>query len=198
MFGFFSGLSILVVVVVLGVASLGSSIAAGAFLGAPVLANLFPSLSQIAPAMTATAGVGLGNNPNGTITSDLRPKWGRLPSQPMLLGTLVGVLVAVYVGVRLDVLTNWFLAGGVVVASFVVPALSRIVAGRSAAAAGSAGSAGSARTEVPRPDGLSAPPEDLVRTLPLADADRRTLDGLLGVPAVAGAGTGGGDRGADR
>ena len=110
-FNFFGGLSVLVVVVVFGVSSLGSPVAAGAFLAAPFLVNIFPSLAQVTPTLTAAAGVGLGNNPNGAIPSDIRPSWAGLLRQPALLWGGLIALAAAYFATLGGVFSNWTFAG---------------------------------------------------------------------------------------
>jgi branched-chain amino acid transport system permease protein len=106
-FQFFSGLSILLVMVVVGISSAGAGVLCGLFLGGPTLANFFPSLTQLTPVLVGGAGVSVGTTPNGLIPSGLRPIWGSVVRRPRLLGTVVISIVAVW-GLRLGgVLNNW-------------------------------------------------------------------------------------------
>ncbi|MFI5040805.1 MAG: ABC transporter permease [Acidimicrobiales bacterium] len=106
-FDLFSGITILLAMVVAGVGSLGAPLFAGFFLGGPSLANLFPTFTQLTSITVAFAAVGIGRNPNGFIPSHLRPQWEVVARTPrLLIGLIVGV-AAVY-GLRLrDVLDNW-------------------------------------------------------------------------------------------
>lgn len=159
-FGFFSGLSILVIVVIFGVSSLGSAIAAGSILAAPFLTNLFPSLPQLTPALTATAGVGLGDNPNGAIASGLRPTWRPVVSRPGLLGAAAGIVALTYAATVSGLVTNWAFAGVLVVVLVGLPLLAR-------------------EPQPAKPSVLSAPPERLATDLPLSASDLAALDEVL-------------------
>jgi branched-chain amino acid transport system permease protein len=104
---FFSGLSILMVMVIGGINSIGASLFAGIFLGTPILSNLFPSLKELPLVLAGGAGIGLGKNPNGFIANDFRPKWDVFLQEPAGLVSLIAVLVAVW-GVRVGhAINNW-------------------------------------------------------------------------------------------
>lgn len=172
-FGFFNGLGVLIIVVVLGVATLGSPIGVGLFLAAPVLANLFPSIAQATPTLTAAAGVGLGNNPNGSIPSDMRPTWTRVAQDPPVLWTGVALLAVAYALTLAGAVSNWTFATACLAFAIVVPTVARIRATRR-------------YVEVPSPKlpsvrGLSATPEELAVRLPLSPTDLDRLDTVLGV-----------------
>ncbi|MGB6057350.1 MAG: hypothetical protein WBF71_03730, partial [Microthrixaceae bacterium] len=184
-FNFFGGLSILVVVVVFGVSSLGSPVAAGTFLAAPFLVNIFPSLAQVTPTMTAAAGVGLGDNPNGAIPSNLRPGWSGLLRQPQLLWGGLAALVVVYLATLTGAISNWAFAGFCVVFAVVMPAASQ---GLGRSSGGGPSVARSATHSDTRSNGISDSPERLALSLPLADADVAALDDMFGVRAGVGAG----------
>lgn len=166
-FSFLSGLSILVIVVIFGVASIGSAIAPGVFLAGPFMTNLFPSLSQMTPSMTAAAGIGLGDNPNGAIPAALRPGWLPVVRRPALLAGGSVVVAMAYVLCVTDVVTNWVFAGVVIAVAVIVPLLAR--------------EARAAEVPETRVDGLSDEPERLAASLPLRDTDAAALDTLLGV-----------------
>ena len=188
-FGFFGGLSVLVVVVIFGVASIGSPIAAGVFLAAPVLANVFPSLAQSTPTLTALAGVGLGNNPNGAIASDLRPSWSGLTRQRALLGGGTAVVVASYFTTLAEVTSNWFFVAVCIAYVVIMPNASRALSKRAIADRTSDGQqAGPLQAEpgLVANHGLSASPENLALALPLSQKDLATLDELLGIGSGGG------------
>jgi branched-chain amino acid transport system permease protein len=106
-FDLFSGVTLLLAMVVAGVSTIGAAVFAGFFLGGPSLANLFPTLTQLTAITVAFAAIGVGRNPSGFITSYFRPQWDTVVRSPKLLaGVLVGV-AALY-ALRLDgVLDNW-------------------------------------------------------------------------------------------
>jgi len=180
-FGFLGGLSVLVLVVVLGVGSLGSPIGAGAFLAAPVLPNLFPSLTQATASLTALAGIRLGDDPSGAIPSQLRPGWSGLARRRSLLAAGLAVLLGAYLLTLSGVTSNWFLVAVVLGFVVVLPPAGRMLTERA-----ERGRPGPTRPVVrpARADGLSDAPERLALALPLAEQDRRALDGLLGVPTA--------------
>ena len=106
-FQFFTGLSILLVMVVVGISSLGAGVACGLFLGGPTLANFFPSLSQLSPVLVGAAGTGVGTTPNGTIPSGLRPVWSSVVKRRWLLGAFVVVVVGAWALRLSGVIGNW-------------------------------------------------------------------------------------------
>jgi branched-chain amino acid transport system permease protein len=106
-FQFFTGLSILLVMVVVGISSLGAGVACGLFLGGPTLANFFPSLSQLSAVLVGAAGTGVGTTPNGTIPSGLRPVWSSVVRRRWLLGAFVVVVVGVWALRLSGVIDNW-------------------------------------------------------------------------------------------
>jgi branched-chain amino acid transport system permease protein len=90
-FDFVTGVTLLLAVVVGGVASVGSALVAGVFLGGPTLANLFPEWSQLTAMTVALAGIGIGNHPEG-IVAVLGPRWRPVARAPWVLGGLVAAL----------------------------------------------------------------------------------------------------------
>jgi len=91
-FQFFTGLSVLLTMVIVGIGSVGAAVGTGYFLGGPTLANFFPSLLQLQTVLVGGSAVGVGTSPNGMIPSGLRPVWGSVVRRRALL---VGVIVAV-------------------------------------------------------------------------------------------------------
>jgi branched-chain amino acid transport system permease protein len=106
-FQFFTGLSVLLVMVVVGISSVGAGVACGLFLGGPTLANFFPSLSQLSPVLVGAAGTGVGTTPNGTIPSGLRPVWSAVARRRWLLAAYVVVVVGAWVLRLTGVIDNW-------------------------------------------------------------------------------------------
>jgi branched-chain amino acid transport system permease protein len=126
-FQFFTGLSILLVMVVVGISSLGAGVAAGLFLGGPTLANFFPSLSQLSAVLVGAAGTGVGTTPNGTIPSGLRPVWSSVVKRRWLLGAFTVVVVGAW-GLRLGgVIDNWTMTWIDLAAVFGVPGIAYTV-----------------------------------------------------------------------
>jgi branched-chain amino acid transport system permease protein len=106
-FEFFNGIAILLSMVIGGVSAVAAALFTAFFLGGPTLANLFPSLTQLTSLTVAFAAIGVGRDPNGFVTSTIRPTWEPMRRTPKLLAGLL-VAVAVIYGLRLaDVLDNW-------------------------------------------------------------------------------------------
>ncbi len=178
-FSFFSGLSVIIAVVIAGVGSIGSAIAAGVFLGGPTVANLFPSISQLSNIAIGAAGVNLGNEPNGAmpkVRQDFEPV-GRRQARAVLGGGLA-VVVTAYVLAVTDTIGNWPLVAVLIATLIAMPVLARVVSATDTLAE---------RDRVA--DGLSAPPELLGLALPVTDTDRRVLERELGVSDLEPAGT---------
>lgn len=182
-FGFFNGLGVLIIVVVLGVSTLGSPIGAGLFLTAPVLANLFPSIAQATPTLTAAAGVGLGNNPNGSIPSDLRPSWSVAASDPMLFWPSSAVVAAAYVATLSDAISRWSFAYVCTAFVVIVPTVARIRRRRSEERGAEPAPTSGTTVDLRGP---LAQPEQLAQSLPLSDADLHLVDQILGVEPIGG------------
>lgn len=178
-FGFFSGLGLIVVVVVFGVSSLGSPVAAGSFLGAPLLANLLPTLAQITPALTATAGVGLGDDPNGAITSRLRPLWEPVGRRPGLMALAAAALTGTYLAALGGILSNWAFAMTTLAMLILVPALAAHRPGRSSEVVPAARTTRDRRDVIE--EGPTASPERLSLDLPLRPADLADVDQMVGL-----------------
>ncbi|MCB0976130.1 MAG: ABC transporter permease [Acidimicrobiales bacterium] len=171
-FSFFSGLSILLAVVILGVNSIGAAAAAGVFVGGPALTNLFPGLAQLSSTLIGTAGIGLGDNPNGAVPAEMRPRWRPVPRAPVVLVGGLAAVVITYFLTLAGVLGNWTFATVLVVVLLAMPPVARYVA----------------EIPAPRPvrdaeaDGLSGPPELLGLTLPVTSADLDRVSREISVP----------------
>ena len=109
-FQFFTGLSVLLTMVIVGIGSVGAGVGTGYFLGGPTLTNFFPSLVQLQTVLVGGSAVGVGTSPNGMIPSGLRPVWSSVVRRRALL---VAVIVAVFGlwALRLGgVIGNWTMA----------------------------------------------------------------------------------------
>lgn len=121
-FQFFNGLSVLLVMVVVGISSVGAGAAAGIFLGGPTLANFFPTLTQLNSVLVGAAGTSVGTTPNGAIPSGLRPLWLSVLRRRILLVAILAVVLLAW-GMRLaGALDNWALSGVDLFVLLVVPA----------------------------------------------------------------------------
>jgi branched-chain amino acid transport system permease protein len=106
-FDFFSGVTILLAMVVAGVSTVGAAVFSGFFLGGPSLTNLFPTLTQLTSVTVAIGAIGVGRNPNGFIIAYLRPQWSAVARVPKLLAAVLVGVAAAY-GLRVGgVLDNW-------------------------------------------------------------------------------------------
>jgi branched-chain amino acid transport system permease protein len=124
---FFSGLSVLLVMVVTGITSLGAAAVTGLFLGGPTIANFFPTLTQLNSVLVGAAGIGVGTTPNGLIPAGLRPVWESVTRR---LWLLTGILIVVFCAWLLrvvGVIDNWTMTGAMVVATVVAPAVAYVI-----------------------------------------------------------------------
>ncbi|HZR14489.1 MAG TPA: ABC transporter permease [Acidimicrobiia bacterium] len=106
-FDFFTGLSILLVMVIAGIGSLGAAFSTGFFLGAPILANLFPSLKQLQTVLVGFAGIGLGQNPNGFIQKDIRPRYNVMVREPLSIVALVVAMIITWLLRTTGIIANY-------------------------------------------------------------------------------------------
>ena len=105
-FAFFSGLPILMVMVIAGIATVGGALACGILLGVPFLSDVFPNLKQLQLVITGLAGIGLANNPNGFVP-DLHRRWEVLRTDiPAALGVLAALVAAWLLRIT-HVINNW-------------------------------------------------------------------------------------------
>ncbi len=120
-FQFFTGLSILLVMVVMGISSLGAGAAVGFYLGGPTLANIFPSLSQLSPVLVGGAGIMVGTTPNGAIPSGVRPVWTSVVSRRWLLISMIVIIISAWTLRLGGAIDNWTLVGIVCVVGGLLP-----------------------------------------------------------------------------
>lgn len=173
-FSFFAGLTVLLAVVVLGVNSIGSAVGTGVFVGAPALANIFPALRELSATMVATAGIGLGKDPNGVIPSNLRPAFSPVLRARVVLGAGLAAATVAYVLALADVIDGWWFVGALLVI---------VVATLRAAVAVVAPAPPRAERDAAA-DQTSAPPELLGLTVPFTDADLALISNRLDVPEL--------------
>ena len=123
-FQFFNGLSVLLVMVVLGITSFGAAGLNGLYQGSPLFTNLFPSLTQLPLVLVGLGGVGVGTTPNGTIPGSIRPVYLSVARRRWLVALIVAVVGAAW-ALRLGgAIGNWTMTIIMVVdlALFPVPA----------------------------------------------------------------------------
>ncbi len=89
-FDFFTGLTLLLVMVVFGLRHPASAVIAGLYLGSPLFSNLFPGTAQVPMLLIGVAGVTLGHDPRGIVPrlTDLVASIGRRArrNQPRMVG----------------------------------------------------------------------------------------------------------------
>lgn len=179
--GFFNSLVLLMVLVIGGISSIGGALFGGLFLGAPILANVFPSLKQLQTVLVGLAGIGLGEDPNGMVPRQIRPGWDHVYAQPTVLVATLAAVVAAWVLRITHVLANWPFAIVCIAIGLIAPVVAkRLNVDRSET------------TEKPVKVGLSAPLEWLGVTQEYSEGDLQLIDAKLGIPAL----TAGGQHGA--
>jgi branched-chain amino acid transport system permease protein len=187
-FSFFTGLTLLLLVVVGGVSSIGSGLAAGVLLGSAAVSSAAgDSAGRITATVTGLAALALAANPNGLIPSVLRPAYEPVRRAPVVLGGAVGVVALCWALELADVITGGLFLVVVVVVAVAAPLAARAVVGASAdaVAADPAPSAAGALASVDGPDaGLSGPLEWLGFDAPVSRADLEVLDARLALDTV--------------
>ncbi len=117
--------SVLMVMVIAGVTSPGAALFTGLFLGFQINAVVFGKLADLMPSgmggletffdklasntfvLVGLAGIGLGRNPNGFISSRIRKEWDIFLQHRRALAVVVGTLGVVYVLRVAHVIENW-------------------------------------------------------------------------------------------
>jgi branched-chain amino acid transport system permease protein len=90
-FQFFSGLSIMLVMVIMGITSYAAAGLNGLYQGSPFFTNFFPSLTQLPLVLVGLGGVGVGTTPNGTVPGSVRPVYLSVLRRRWLLALIIGV-----------------------------------------------------------------------------------------------------------
>jgi branched-chain amino acid transport system permease protein len=177
-FQFFAGLAILLTVVIGGVSSIGSALFSAIFIGSPITANLLNgSLTQATSILTGFGAIGLGNNPNGFIAADLRPRFAIVPKYPKVIASGVVLIIALYVLRYQDVVDGWTLVIGMIVILLAMPGVCQVLESRKLSK-----EAGPAEVTS---DGTSVPVEWLGVESPFTDEDVLVLDQKLDLPEVS-------------
>ncbi len=177
-FQFFAGLSILLIVVVGGVSSIGSAFFAAIFLGMPITTNLFNGwLTQATSILTGFGAIGLGNNPNGFIAAQLRPDFDKTRRYPKIIAGAVVLIAALYVLRLEDVINGWFLVIGMAVALLGMPGIAKALDAKEAKL--------TADPSAVSEDGTSVPVEWLGLDGPVSEEDVLVLDKKLDLPEVS-------------
>jgi branched-chain amino acid transport system permease protein len=109
-FQFFTGLSVLLVMVIFGITSFGAAGLNGLYQGSPLFTNLIPSLTQLPLVLVGLGGVFVGTTPNGTIPGSIRPVYLSVVRRRWLAALIVVVVGAAW-ALRLGgVIGNWTMA----------------------------------------------------------------------------------------
>jgi branched-chain amino acid transport system permease protein len=95
-FQLFNGLSIILVMVILGITSYGAAGMNGLYQGSPFFTNFFPTLTQLPLVLVGLGGVGVGTTPNGTIPGSVRPVYLSVIRRRWLLALIVAVFVGAW------------------------------------------------------------------------------------------------------
>jgi branched-subunit amino acid ABC-type transport system permease component len=127
---FFAGLTIIMLMVIAGINSIGAALFTGLFVGAPILQNIFPSLRQLQTVSVGFAGIGLGKNPNGFIPANIRPQWDVMLGEPAAIAGVVGSLIGLWVLRLTHVLGNWTYAFITLAVLVVAPLPARVLHAR--------------------------------------------------------------------
>jgi branched-chain amino acid transport system permease protein len=106
-FVFFSGLSIMLVMVIMGITSFGAAGLNGLYQGSPFFTNFFPSLTQLPLVLVGLGGVGVGTTPNGTVPGSVRPVYLSVVRRRWLLALMVAVFAAAWAFRLGGVFGNW-------------------------------------------------------------------------------------------
>jgi branched-chain amino acid transport system permease protein len=147
-FSFFAGLSIIMIMVIAGVATIGGALACGILLGAPFLSDLFPTLRELQLVLTGLAGIGMANNPNGFVP-DLRRRYEVLRNDVVGVGAVAATVVALWALRMGHVIGSWALVIATMVVLAAAPLVGEFRAGRARARARAEDLGHAARVSVP-------------------------------------------------
>jgi branched-chain amino acid transport system permease protein len=175
---FFTGLAILLTVVLGGVSSIGSALFSAIFIGTPLTTNLFSgTLTQATPILTGFGASGLGDNPNGFIAAQMRPDFAKTTKYPKLIGGAVLLIGVLYLLRTQNIVNGWVLVIGIMVIMFSMPGIAESMDKRRARAALGA--------DAPSVDGTSVPLEWLGLDQRISEDDALILDRKLRLPEVS-------------
>ncbi|MBX6390324.1 MAG: ABC transporter permease [Frankia sp.] len=205
-FSFFNGLTLLLMVVVAGVSSIGAGLFAGLMLGSTLMDALGDDAARILQLGTGLAALGLAADPNGMISAQLRPRYEVLTRVPAVLVGGVGLIVAAWALTVADVLSGAVFAVVVVLALVAAPGVAEAVLARRTAtepvadptAEAAAAGGGAAAADVGAADtvgdglnndpdrGLSGPLEWLGFDEPVSRSDLEVISARLALDTVSG------------
>jgi branched-chain amino acid transport system permease protein len=106
-FQFFTGLSIVLVMVLTGITSFGAAGVGGFYQGSPLFTNIVPSLTQLPLVLVGLGGVGVGTTPNGLIPGSIRPVWRSVANRRWLLALIVAAAAATWALRLAGAIDNW-------------------------------------------------------------------------------------------
>ena len=109
-FQFFSGLSVLLVMVIFGITSFGAAGLNGVYQGSPFFTNFFPSLTQLPLVLVGLGGVGVGTTPNGTVPGSIRPVYLSVARRRWLVALMVAVVGVAWTLRLSGAIGNWTMA----------------------------------------------------------------------------------------
>ena len=106
-FQFFSGLSVILVMVIMGLTSFGAAGLTGLYQGSPFFTNFFPSLMQLPLVLVGLGGISVGTSPNGIIPGSIRPVYLSVARRRWLV-TLIAAVFGLAWALRLSgAIGNW-------------------------------------------------------------------------------------------
>jgi branched-chain amino acid transport system permease protein len=126
-FQFFGGLSVILVMVIMGITSFGAAGVNGLYQGSPLFTNLFPSLTQLPLVLVGIGGIGVGTTPNGTIPGSIRPVYLSVTRRRWLMVLIVGVFGAAWALRLSGAIGNWPMTIIMVVAFALLPVPAYVV-----------------------------------------------------------------------
>ncbi|MDT3440429.1 ABC transporter permease subunit [Pseudofrankia sp. BMG5.37] len=130
-FSFFTGLTLLLLVVVAGVSSIGSGLAAGLLLGTAAISSAAgDSATRVTATLAGLAALALAANPNGLIPSVLRPAYEPVRRVPAVLVGSVGIVTGLWVLRLAHVVDGDVLMLGILVVAVAAPLLARSLVDR--------------------------------------------------------------------
>ena len=178
---FLQGLSILMVMVIGGLNSMGAAVFTGIFMASQIFQNLFPGLTQLQLVTIGLAGIGLGKNPNGFIRKDIRPRWNVMLKYPAAIAAVVGVQTGIWVLKLNHIITRWQYAIAALAALAIAPeVLSAVLRARPVPTEATTGAA----VEVPAARSAPVSPEWLGIDAPFTQDAVDELDRRLNLPTL--------------
>ena len=120
-FQFFNGLSIILVMVIMGITAFGAAGLNGLYQGSPFFTNFFPSLTQLPLVLVGLGGIGVGTTPNGTLPGSIRPVYLSVARRRWLTILIVAVFGLAWALRLSGAIGNWPMTGIILANFFVFP-----------------------------------------------------------------------------